>query len=64
MTNEITVEMLDRTIQWCEQNAFWGNSHIPVFIHNLVKKTQMHGYDQAILSNRQRNVMGLALYRA
>jgi len=23
MTNEITVEMLDRTIQWCEQNAFW-----------------------------------------
>jgi hypothetical protein len=46
------------------QNAFWGNSHIPVFIHNLVKKTQMHGYDQAILCNRQRNVMGLALYRA
>ena len=25
MTNEITVEMLDRTIAWCEQNAFWGN---------------------------------------
>ena len=24
MTNEITTEMLDRTIQWCEQNAFWG----------------------------------------
>jgi len=22
--NEITAEMLDRTIQWCEQNAFWG----------------------------------------
>ena len=25
MTNEITVEMLDRKIVWCEQNAFWGN---------------------------------------
>jgi hypothetical protein len=24
MSNEITVEMLDRTIQWCQQNAFWG----------------------------------------
>ena len=24
MTNEITVEMLDRKIAWCEQNAFWG----------------------------------------
>jgi len=23
MNNEITTEMLDRTIQWCEQNAFW-----------------------------------------
>jgi hypothetical protein len=25
MTNEITVEMLDRKIAWGEQNAFWGN---------------------------------------
>jgi len=25
MSNEITAEMLDRTIAWCEQNAFWGN---------------------------------------
>ena len=24
MTNEITAEMLDRKIAWCEQNAFWG----------------------------------------
>jgi hypothetical protein len=24
MTNEITVAMLDQTIAWCEQNAFWG----------------------------------------
>ena len=24
MSNEITVAMLDRTIQWCEQNLFWG----------------------------------------
>jgi len=24
MTNEITAEMLDRTIQWCEQNTLWG----------------------------------------
>ena len=23
MTNEITTEMLDRKIAWCEQNAFW-----------------------------------------
>jgi hypothetical protein len=26
MTNEITTEMLDRKIAWCEQNAFWGRS--------------------------------------
>ena len=25
MTNEITAAMLDRTMAWCEQNAFWGN---------------------------------------
>ena len=25
MSNDITTEMLDRTIAWCEQNAFWGN---------------------------------------
>ena len=24
MTNEITTEMLDRKIAWCQQNAFWG----------------------------------------
>jgi hypothetical protein len=24
MTKEITVEMLDQTITWCRQNAFWG----------------------------------------
>jgi hypothetical protein len=24
MNNEITVEMLDRKIAWCKQNAFWG----------------------------------------
>jgi hypothetical protein len=30
MTNEITAAMLNRTIAWCEQNAFWGNpSAIP-----------------------------------
>ena len=23
MTNEITAEMLDRTMAWCQQNAFW-----------------------------------------
>ena len=23
MNNEITTEMLDRNIEWCEQNAFW-----------------------------------------
>ena len=25
MSNDITTEMLDRKIAWCEQNAFWGN---------------------------------------
>ncbi len=24
MSNEITTEMLDRKIAWCEQNLFWG----------------------------------------
>ena len=24
MSNEITTEMLDQKIAWCEQNAFWG----------------------------------------
>jgi len=24
MSNEITIEMLDRKIAWCEQNIFWG----------------------------------------
>ena len=24
MSNEITTEMLDQTVAWCEQNAFWG----------------------------------------
>jgi hypothetical protein len=29
MSNEITIEMLDRKIAWCEQNIFWGkNSNI------------------------------------
>ena len=26
MSNEITTEMLDRKIAWCEQNLFWGKS--------------------------------------
>ena len=25
MTNEITTEMLDRKMAWCEHNAFWGS---------------------------------------
>ena len=24
MSNEITIEMLDQKIAWCEQNLFWG----------------------------------------
>jgi hypothetical protein len=24
MSNEITIEMLDRKIAWCKQNIFWG----------------------------------------
>jgi hypothetical protein len=26
MSNEITTEMLDQKIAWCEQNIFWGKS--------------------------------------
>jgi len=26
MNNEITTEMLDRTMAWCQQNAFWGKA--------------------------------------
>jgi hypothetical protein len=26
MTDEITTEMIDRKIAWCEQNIFWGKS--------------------------------------
>lgn len=25
MNKQITTAMLDHTIEWCEQNAFWGN---------------------------------------
>jgi hypothetical protein len=28
MSNEITIEMLDRKIAWCEQNLFWGRSSL------------------------------------
>ena len=28
MSNEITVEMLDRTMAWCEQNAFWKTPNL------------------------------------
>jgi hypothetical protein len=28
MSNEITTEMLDRKIAWCEQNAYWGNPSV------------------------------------
>jgi hypothetical protein len=41
MTNEITVAMLDQTIQWCEQNAFWGRgSAIPRMLDFYFEKTR------------------------
>jgi hypothetical protein len=41
MSNEITVEMLDRTIQWCKQNAFWGKgSAIPRMLDFYFEKTR------------------------
>jgi hypothetical protein len=41
MTNEITTEMLDRTIEWCEQNAFWGRgSAVPRMQDFYFEKTR------------------------
>ena len=41
MTKEITVEMLDRTIQWCRQNAFWGKpSAVPKMLDFYFEKTR------------------------
>jgi hypothetical protein len=41
MTKEITVAMLDQTIQWCKQNAFWGKgSAIPRMLDFYFEKTR------------------------
>jgi hypothetical protein len=41
MTNEITVEMLDRKIAWCKQNAFWGKpSAVPKMLDFYFEKTR------------------------
>ena len=41
MTKEITVEMLDQTIQWCKQNAFWGQgSAVPKMLDFYFEKTR------------------------
>jgi hypothetical protein len=41
MSKEITVAMLDRTIQWCKQNAFWGRgSAIPRMLDFYYEKTR------------------------
>jgi hypothetical protein len=41
MTKEITVEMLDQTIQWCKQNAFWGKpSAVPRMLDFYFEKTR------------------------
>jgi hypothetical protein len=41
MTKEITVEMLDQTIQWCKQNAFWGKpSAVPRVLDFYFEKTR------------------------
>jgi len=41
MSNEITTEMLDRKIAWCEQNAFWGTpSAVPKVLDFYFEKTR------------------------
>ena len=41
MSKEITVAMLDQTIQWCKQNAFWGKgSAIPRMLDFYFEKTR------------------------
>ena len=41
MSKEITMEMLDQTIQWCKQNAFWGRgSAIPRMLDFYFEKTR------------------------
>ena len=41
MSKEITVEMLDQTIQWCKQNAFWGRgSAVPKMLDFYFEKTR------------------------
>jgi hypothetical protein len=41
MTNKITVEMLDRKIAWCKQNAFWGRgSAVPKMLDFYFEKTR------------------------
>jgi hypothetical protein len=41
MTNEITAEMLDRKIAWCEQNLFWGRgSAVPRMQDFYFEKTR------------------------
>jgi hypothetical protein len=41
MSKEITVAMLDQTIQWCKQNAFWGKgSAIPRMLDFYYEKTR------------------------
>jgi len=41
MSNEITTEMLDRKIAWCQQNAFWGQgSAVPSVLDFYFEKTR------------------------
>ena len=41
MSKEITVAMLDRTIQFCKQNAFWGKgSAVPRMLDFYFEKTR------------------------
>jgi hypothetical protein len=41
MSNETTMEMLDQTIQWCKQNAFWGKpSAVPKMLDFYFEKTR------------------------
>jgi hypothetical protein len=40
MSNEITIEMLDRKIAWCEQNAFWGKGSLIQSMKDFVYEQQ------------------------
>ena len=40
MSNEITIEMLDRKIAWCEQNLFWGKGSLTQTMKDFMYEQQ------------------------